>query len=387
MASNIMERNAAITGIGQSVIGRKVGRTGLSLTVEAAMNAIADAGLTPADIDGVSTWPGRRQEALSVSPVGAPDIKEALNLKLNWYSGGLEGPGQLIAVINAVMAVVTGQARHVLVYRTLMEATERPARGSDGRAQGAQAWLQPFHAYGAATFMACHASRYMKYYGMKREQLAQIPINSRRNASLNPKAVFREPFTLDDYMSARMVSTPFCLLDCDVPVDGSTAVIVSHVDTAKDRPKPPVFVEAMAGVLYGRDSWDQGDDMTTMAARDAGQRLWQRTDLKPKDVDVAELYDGFSMLSVFWLEALGFCKKGEAAAFIEGGKRIALEGELPLNTNGGQLSAGRMHAYGLFHEACVQLRGEGGARQVKDPQVAAVGGGGGMLAGAFLLRR
>jgi acetyl-CoA acetyltransferase len=125
-----------------------------------------------------------------------------------------------------------------------------------------------------------------------------------------------------------------------------------------------------------------------MAARDAGAHLWERTDLKPADVDVAQLYDGFSFLSMTWLEALGFCGKGESGPFIEGGGRIAREGELPLNTHGGQLSAGRLHGFGFIHEACLQLRGEAGDRQVpKDVEVAAVGNGGGPIAGALLLTR
>ncbi len=144
----------------------------------------------------------------------------------------------------------------------------------------------------------------------------------------------------------------------------------------------------MGTALRGRPSWDQFDDMTTMAARDAGAQLWARTDLTPADVDVAELYDGFSFLAMTWLEALGFCGKGESGPFVEGGGRIALDGELPLNTNGGQLSAGRLHGFGFIHEACLQLRGEAGERQVRaGVEVAAVANGGGPIAGAMLLTR
>ena len=152
--------------------------------------------------------------------------------------------------------------------------------------------------------------------------------------------------------------------------------------------RPPLRVEAVGSALHGRPSWDQFDDLTTMAMRDAGAMLWTRTDLKPADVDVAELYDGFSFLALAWLEGLGFCRKGEGGPFIEGGKRIALDGELPLNTNGGQLSGGRLHGYGFLHEACVQLWGEGGARQVPgNPQVAVAAAGGGPLAGCLLVTR
>ena len=150
--------------------------------------------------------------------------------------------------------------------------------------------------------------------------------------------------------------------------------------------------DAVGTALRGRPSWDQFDDMTTMAARDVGAQLWTRTDLTPADVDVAELYDGFSFLAMCWLEALGFCGRGESGPFVEGGARIALDGELPLNTHGGQLSAGRLHGFGFVHEAVLQLRGEAGDRQVRPArgrpvEVAAVANGGGPVAGAMLLTR
>jgi acetyl-CoA acetyltransferase len=171
-------------------------------------------------------------------------------------------------------------------------------------------------------------------------------------------------------------------------VDGATAVIVSRRDLASDLRRPAIGVEAVGSALHGRPSWEQFDDLTTMAARDAGAMLWRRTDLRPSDVDVAELYDGFSFIALTWLESLGFCGKGEGGPFIEGGKRIALDGEIPLNTNGGQLSGGRLHGYGFLHEACLQLWGEGGERQVPgDPEVAVAAAGGGPLAGCLLLTR
>jgi acetyl-CoA acetyltransferase len=215
-----------------------------------------------------------------------------------------------------------------------------------------------------------------------------IATNARANAGRNPKAVYRDPMSLDDYLGARMISTPFCLFDCDVPVDGSTAVIVSAVEHARAVDHPVARVEAVGSALRGRPSWDQWDDMTTMSARDAAAHMWERTDLRPSDVDVAELYDGFSFLTLVWLEALGFCGRGEGGPFVEGGARIALDGELPLNTSGGQLSAGRLHGFGFLHEAVVQLRGEGGDRQVaRRPEVAVVANGGGPIAGAMLLTR
>jgi len=247
-------------------------------------------------------------------------------------------------------------------------------------------WSLPFAAPSAAIWIAMFAARHFHEFGTTREQMAQIALNARKNAARNPKAIYREPMTLEDYLGVRMISSPLCLYDCDVPADGSTAVIVSRVDTAGDLRRPPVHVEAVGTALRGRPSWDQFDDLTTMACRDAAAQMWTRTGLKPSDVDVAELYDGFSFITMAWLEALGFCGKGESGPFIEDGTAIALDGSLPLNTHGGQLSAGRLHGYGFLHEACLQLWGEAGDRQVPgNPEVGVAGAGGGPLAGCLLL--
>jgi acetyl-CoA acetyltransferase len=396
------ERRSIISGIGQSAVGRRLGRTGLDLTIDAALEAIADAGLTPADIDGIATYPGAGGGAgVGFSGPGTPEVQDAMRLEVSWHSGGIEGAAQLAAVVNAVMAVGAGLARHVLVYRTVTESTEQGSGGRQGigigggggrgvpRMGGSMQWSIPFRAYSAANWLAINAHRHFHEFGTTPEQMAMIAINARRNAGLNPKAVYRDPMTLDDYFASRMITSPFRLFDCDAPVDGSTAVIVSAAEHAADVDHPVARVEAVGTALRGRPSWDQFDDMTTMAARDAGAHLWTRTDLKPADVDVAQLYDGFSFLTMTWLEALGFCGKGESGPFIEGGTRIALDGELPLNTHGGQLSAGRLHGFGFIHEACLQLRGEAGDRQVpgKRVEVAAVGNGGGPIAGAMLLTR
>ncbi|CAB4364013.1 MAG: thiolase family protein [Actinobacteria bacterium] len=390
----IGERNAVISGIGQSAVGRKLGRTGISLTVEAALAAIADAGLTRDDIDGVASYPGAMDASPGMAPTGVPELKDALRLKVNWFSGGGEVPAQLGAVFNAVAAVSCGLANHVLVFRTVNESTAQTAGrrasvvGSGGsRIGGAMQYLVPFHAVSAANWVGMYAQRYMHEYGLQREHLGQIALNARRHAALNPRAIFRDPLTMDDYMNARMVSWPLGLYDCDIPCDGSVALIVSRADAAPDL-KQVVRIESIGSALHGRDSWDQREDLTTMASHDAAKMMWSRTDLKPTDVDSAHLYDGFSYLCMQWLEALGFFPKGEAAGFLEGGEsRIGLGGELPLNTNGGQLSAGRLHGYGYLHEACVQLRGEGGDRQVQGAEVSVVGAGGGPLGGCILLTK
>jgi acetyl-CoA acetyltransferase len=397
----ILERRAALTGIGQSDVGRRLGRDPLGLTLDACLAAIEDAGLTRDDIDGLATYPGAMGGAPGFTGAGITDVHDALRLKLDWFTGGLEMPGQLGSVINAVTAVATGLARHVLCFRSVWESTAqgKGGRGAIGvgggggggssyRASGMTEFTLPFRAYSAANWIALNAQRHFHEYGTTREQMAWIALNARSNAGRNPRAVYRDPMNLEDYFAARMISTPFCLFDCDVPVDGATAVIVSRRDAAADLRRPPIGVEAVGTALRGRPSWDQFDDLTTMASRDAGAMLWERTDLKPADVDVANLYDGFSFITMTWLEALGFCAKGESGAFIEGGKRIALDGEIPLNTNGGQLSGGRLHGYGFLHESCLQLWGEGGERQVPgDPQVAVAAAGGGPLAGCLLLTR
>ena len=406
-ADVINERNAVISGIGQSQIGRRIYRDPVDLTVDAVLAAIEDAGLTRDDIDGIATYPGNQEIPAGFSSVGVSELQDALRLNLNWFAGGLESPGQLGSVITAVAAVATGLANNVVCFRTVWEASAQGdqgrssvtmgggGRGGGGgsyRAGSFMQWTLPFGAASAANWIAMMAQRHFHEFGTTREQLAQIALNGRKNAARNPNAIYTDPMTLQDYLDVRMVSTPLCLYDCDVPADGSTAVIISRADRAGDFARPPVRIEAVGSAIHGRPSWDQWDDLTTMALRDAAKMLWDRTDLTPADVDVAELYDGFSFIALCWLEALGFCGRGEGGSFIEGGSAIAIDGVIPLNTHGGQLSAGRLHGYGFLHEACVQLWGIGDARQVQtrrggDPEVAVVGAGGGPLGGCLLLTK
>ena len=188
-------------------------------------------------------------------------------------------------------------------------------------------------------------------------------MNARKNAALNPKAIYHDPMTIDDYLNSRMITTPLRLFDCDVPCDGGTAVIVSHVDTVPDLRKPPIQVEAVGTALHGRPSWDQFDDLTTMAMRDAGAQMWSRTDLKPSDVQLAEMYDGFSFITMCLARGDGLLRQGRVRAVPRGWRAHRTQAaQLPLNTHGGQLSAGRLHGFGFLHEACVQLWGEAGRR-------------------------
>jgi acetyl-CoA acetyltransferase len=401
MTTAKMERSVVISGIGTSEVGRRLPRSELSLTVEACLAAIADAGLSASDIDGLISWPGDvvYTGGLTAASPGfcgpsVPLVKDTLRLRLNWHSAGPEGPAMLGSVVAACMAVASGLCRHVLVYRTLGEGSAQQGGGRAGLrhadprgATGYLQWMLPYGGLSGVNWMAQYAQRHFYEYGTTREQLAAVALNARRNAALNPAAVYRAPLTMSEYLDARMISTPLCLYDCDVPVDVSTAVVISTVGHAADMPAPPVRFEAVGTALNGRASWDQWEDMTTMGAHDAGEHLWSRTDLRPSDVDVGGIYDGFSILTLLWLEALGFCGKGESGSFVEGGKRIGLTGQLPLSTGGGQLSAGRLHSFGHLTEAVRQLRGTAGDRQVPDANVAVVSSGAGPLASALLLTR
>jgi acetyl-CoA acetyltransferase len=382
------EKDAIISGIGISRIGRRTGIPALELTMDSCREAVADAGLELGDIDGIT------------SLGDTPPLVAARELGIDpaYKGGGFDHGGLLSPVMSAALAVAEGRARHVLVYRTvqMIGGAYMPQGEGEGPGEGMQAIarlmvdiddLVAANAFSAANWLALHCRRHMEIYGTTKEQLGWLAINSRRNAALNPRAAYRDPMTMDDYLGARPVSDPFGLLDCDVPVDGSIAVVVSHADYAGDGPHPPVRIEAIGGYA-GSAGWFHRPDYPKMASVDAAAQMWSRTDLRPADIDIAELYDGFTFLTFAWLEALGICGDGEAGPFVEGATRIARDGALPLNTYGGQLSAGRMHGYWVLHEACLQLRGEAGERQVpKDVEVAVVTNGGGPIAGCLLLTR
>lgn len=393
------EKDAIISGLGISRIGRRTGIPALELTLEAARAAVEDAGLTPGDIDGIATF-GDTLPSEVVAALG----NQAPEIDFGFGTGGVLTPA-----MSAFRAVSERRARHVLVYRTVQmlggAMTDQPASPMlnplanppvEPRLPGTRRKLKPFddigellaaHSYSAANWVAMHCRRHMELYGTTKEQLGWLALNSRSNAMLNPRAAFREPMTMADYLASRPISTPFGLFDCDVPIDGSIALVVSHSDYAAECPNPAVRVEAIGGA-YGSGGWFHRDDFPKMASSEAAAEMWSRTELRPSDVDVAEIYDGFTFLTFAWLEALGFCADGEAGPFVEGAARIALDGELPLNTYGGQLSAGRMHGYWLVHEACLQLRGQAGDRQLKQrPEVAVAAAGGGPIAGCMLLTR
>jgi acetyl-CoA acetyltransferase len=378
------EKQVRITGIGQSKVGRPSDRTALQLTGDACLQAIADAGLVASDIDGITNYPGKSHEGGGIAPVGVTDVMLMLGVEPGWMNASShEGPGHMGAIFQAVMAIATGLCRHVLVFRTVAQATARLTSrsstlltGSRERVSGGNAWWVPFDAHSPSNMWALYAQAYFDKYGATSEQLGWIAVNGRRMAALNPNAIYRKPITIEEYLASRIISTPLRLFDCDTHVDGSTAMVISHQDAAKDLRNPPLHIEAMGMSYGGIGEGVHRGDFTFMPADRAGAMLWSRTDLKPSDVDLAQIYDGFSIHTLMWLEAMQLCGRGEAAAFVDGGTRIALDGQLPLNTSGGQLSQGRLHGYGHTYEACLQLWGRGGERQVEDAKVCAVANGG-----------
>ncbi len=382
------EHRAVLSGIGRSAIGRRLMVDPLSLAADACLSAIADAGLTPDDIDGLSTYPGAA--GMGMSEGGVTAIEETLRLRPTWINGGMDIPGPGGAVIAAMLAVSSGLCRHVLCFRTVWETTFQARGGMGGMGGGGgidwMQWRLPFGAASASTWIGMNANQYLHRYGATRELFGRIAVNARTNAGRNPLAIYRDPMTMDDYFAARPITSPFGLYDCDVPCDSSIAVIVSAADVADDLPHPAVRVEAVGTQINERISWDQ--DVLTHEPQVLGQsaHLWTRTDLRPADVDLALLYDGFTFNAVSWLEALGFCGIGEAKDWLDGGRRIALDGELPVNPHGGQLSEGRTHGFGFIYEAIAQLRGDADERQVADARTAVVTSGGGTPSGVMLLR-
>jgi acetyl-CoA acetyltransferase/uncharacterized OB-fold protein len=383
------EHKVVLSGIGRSAIGRRLMRDPLSLAVDACLAAVADAGLELDDIDGLSTYPGGAGFGMSEGGVSA--VEEALRLHPTWINGGGDLPGPGGSVIAAMLAVSAGLCRHVLCFRTVWESTFATLglhQGGGGRVSGPfHEWRAPFGAMSAANWIGINANQYLHRYGATREILGWIAVNGRTNAGRNPVAIYRDPMTMDDYFAARPITTPFGLYDCDVPCDASIAVVVSDASVAGDLPHPAIRVDAVGTQILERVSWDQ--DTVTHEPQVLGQsaHLWTRTSLRPSDVDLALVYDGFTFNAISWIEALGFCGIGEAMEWLDGGRRIALDGELPVNPHGGQLSEGRTHGYGFLYEAVAQLRHEAGERQVTDARTAVVTSGGGTPSGVLLLQR
>ncbi len=386
-----LKGKVAVVGIGYSEISRHVHRSLASLTVEACTAAVQDAGLSLRDVDGLATFPNApylgagNRDGVDLATVDLVINHLGLASRVRWYAQ-IDVGMVLSAIAHGVNALIAGACDCVLVWRSLHRPRDRYAAWTSERASGDSQFTAP---YGCASIIQWHAfayRRYMAEYGATREEMATLAVNSRRNAQLNEHAFFRDkPMSREDYLSARTIADPLCLYDCDVPVEGCAALVLTTAERARDLRHPPAYVAGYAQNTSPRPALlSYALDDYLACAGPTGKQLWETSGLGPQDVHVAQLYDGFSPSVYYWLEALGFCHRGEAHQFIQDG-RIELEGDLPVNTFGGSLSEGRLHGMGHLAEAVRQVTGRAGARQVADAHVAVVTDGSPMMRGGAML--
>jgi acetyl-CoA acetyltransferase len=360
--------DAAITGVGYTDFTRNSGRTVLELASSACGEAIADAGLRHADVDGIMCY-HENDSAL------VRDVAAVLGLpRVRWYSDALEGGNYGCAIVGeAGLAAASGLARHVVVYRA-MNGRSGLRMGEFGlhRADELRQFMLPYGHGSAPQNFAMVCQRYMHESGTTREQLARVAIGQREYARLNPRAIARDPLTLEAYLGARVIAEPLHLFDCCQETDGACAVVVSAGAAAAETPQP-VSIEALASGFSagGRYPFDRMPDFTRSWLADAAPELFAAAGIQPTEVDVAEIYDAFTFEVAMQLEDLGFCARGEGGAYLAA-HGVGLDAELPINTHGGLLSEGYVHGLNHVCEAVLQLRGKCGERQVEGAEVAVV---------------
>ncbi len=379
-----LAREVAIVGVGYSELSRTGEPNPSALALAAAKNALSDAGVTKTDIDGIFEYkfgpesPGAQDMARLL---GVPDLAAFADIFPS-------GPSGVAGALAGVMAVASGACETVLVFRCLTRAAGHQggvARGPDA-VGGRDQFLTPYgYLGGILVLLGLKKQRWMAEYGRPEEDFGHIAINARRWSALNPRAVMRDELTMDDYLSSRMVADPLRVLDCDYPVNGAVATVITTAERAADLRQRPVLVDAMAyGTGRGAD-WIFDTDFLYGGAVDCANRLWRRSSVTVADVDVAQIYDGFTPVTVAWIEALGACGRGEFGDWVGDGSRLGPGGDFPLNTAGGQLAEGRLHGIGFLNEAVLQLRGQCGDRQVPDARVAVVTSGVYPQCGAMVL--
>jgi acetyl-CoA acetyltransferase len=375
---------AAVAGVGYSAVHRELGVDTRPLVVDACLAALEDAGLRTGDVDGVFEYPAMgSQTATGVQRLlGIGDLKAYGDI---WGSG----PSGLAAALAAVAAVESGVCEVALVFRSVdREWGQQSGTTVAPPAAGAAQFHLPYADFGGIIpSIGMRKFRRLAELGGSEEDYGWVSVNARKWSAMNPRGVLTDPITMDDYLASRFVAEPLRLLDCDYPVTGVCAAIITTAERARDLPGVPVLVDTVAFGTGSRPDWTFTDDFLFGGTLSCGQRLWERTDFGPGDVDVAELYDGFTHIAISWVEALGFCGIGEFGDWVDSGKSIGPGGTLPLNTNGGQLAAGRLHGLSFLTEAVQQLRGECEQRQVPDARVAVVANAHGPQAGAMLLTR
>jgi len=379
-----LAREVAIVGVGYSELSRTGEPNPNALALAAAKNALSDAGVTKTDIDGIFEYkfgpesPGAQDMARLL---GVPDLAAFADIFPS-------GPSGVAGALAGVMAVASGACETVLVFRCLTRAAGHQggvASGPDA-VGGRDQFLTPYgYLGGILVLLGLKKQRWMAEYARPEEDFGHIAINARRWSALNPRAVMRDELTMDDYLSSRMVADPLRVLDCDYPVNGAVATVITTAERAADLRQRPVLVDAMAyGTGRGAD-WIFDTDFLYGGAIDCANRLWRRSSVTLADVDVAQLYDGFTPVTVAWIEALGACGRGEFGDWVGDGSRLAPGGDFPLNTAGGQLAEGRLHGIGFLNEAVLQLRGQCQDRQVPDARVAVVTSGVYPQCGAMVL--
>jgi acetyl-CoA acetyltransferase len=360
----------AIVGASTYGMGESPGLSSMDLAVSASVRALDQAGLAPGEVDGIF--------------IGLPDdflsgltFAEYLGIQPKITENNRTGGSAFLThAMWAALAIEAGQCDVALIA---YGSNQRTASGGLISALKPPAYETPYKLGRPVGAYALATSRYMHQYGLRREQLGEVALAARRWAQLNPDAFLREPLTMEEYLNSRMVSDPISVRDCCLVTDGAAAVVMVSAERAKHLAKRPVYLLGAAASTDHKDITSM-PDLTTTAAVHSGARAFAQAGVKPSDIDVVEVYDAFTINTLLFLEDLGFCKKGEAGAFVEGG-RIAPGGALAVNTNGGGLSCTHPGMYGLFTmvEATQQLMGQAGERQVKDAKLAVAHGNGGEL--------
>ena len=377
-----------IVGIGHTEYSRDSGRSELKLACEAIGAAIKDAGLTPADIDGITKYTMDNNDPIDIArSLGIPELRFFAEVA---YGGG---GGPVGTVMLAAMAVATGQAKAVVAFRAMNERSGRgtPRFGQAATTPGASgvaSYLSPYGLFSPAQMISLAARRHMHLYGTESRHFGEIAVACRHHANLNPDAMmYGRPMTIDDHQNSRMIAAPLRLLDCCLETDGGAAVIITRADLAKDLRHPRVFIAA--GGL-GAGAWNHRSivkDMDSPASESTviAKHVFRDAGITQADIDVLFIYDHFTPLVLMAIEDFGFCKRGEGKDFVSGGRLRWPDGELPLNTSGGNLSEGYMHGMQNIVEAVRQLRGVARC-QVKDARHAFVSAGNAVPTSAMILR-
>ena len=376
MARNPIKDQVAIVGIGTTGFRRDAGgRSSASLGVEAAIAAIRDAGLTPADIDGITAVaePGAPRPNQVAAMLGIPNVRH--------YAS--PSPVAVFGLVDAINAVFSGACDTALLLFSMLRLPwgSRSAAADPFRKHlGFGASVIPEMLMGAPAY-AAGASRYVHEYGARREDFGYVALNSRTNAASNPLAAMRAPLTMDDYLSARMIRDPLCLLDMALPVDGADAFVITTAERARDLRDDPLLIHAATVGLASEGDEDQLGGLSRTGQHVVVEQLKAKSDLWLDDVDVFFPYDGFTIITLGWIENLGFCGPGEGGKFLEShwdekSGRALIDGRVPINPHGGSLSEGATRGSGHLREAVVQLRGDAGDRQVAGARTALVTPGG-----------